>query len=1510
MADNKNVTDDDELINDTLASEDEEAKKQEQAQREQAAEARRDRIRNTKKAIDESDNAIVAKIRDKYLAPVRDAIKDKLVEPISKFLKMIFDFIKQHLFPTLGSVITFAAVIVIAIGLISFILNAPAFLRGKLEEIINETVGKIYITINGENAKLTGKSLDKEKRIELLNYISSDLGLDVIGLGFVPTATYETGEENDGKQKILDYNSHLGAKAVIDEYNNEDTSNPDADLIYYYLMANERAYMKNDNGLFNLGALFGNKWEGMLNIEDEGISVSTEIDRASKTMKLKYWNPSIKDGLLSKDTYSFSLEGWTGRYGMPLEFSLALHVSTMSSGLVKEMITNPDLQTEVHIGLKKLDCDLNFEITLASGAEINMPYNPPSNRAERLFELITSYMANEKRITYNESNEEADEDEKNEKQQRINEIINEMSIRGVVYAANKTISEGALDASKIGFEGAAKELDAITALLETNDIAVRTNDGREEGEYTQVDQVGGLFVYQTGDNELSRISSAVANANTYNIGSGAFICAYDENGNPNTSLGKLSKNDYVDCMYGNVHYNYSVYFKKYKETDDYECYQMYYKETGKDEQEALGYQLVPKKSDVDMPYALFENSLGDTTQYAHYKRVNGLGSIYQSKKDEIENMSEIVTLSKIYQNQDAYIAMFKEIDCFLAWVKLGYGNEFYGSYNANLRLDAFNDYTAYAYYETQFYRVLDEIQAGNFVQAKLDLWLMLYSIDTDREFLRQEAPKTSEKSFKDYLNEFLVQKVGEGLTVENLAQVIEVFGLSSDVDNLTVKYAQPYIKYVTRHWFKDVIFDISENQSFSGLPEKTIYTPSSDPLEIKYKGSDLKDIQVKAILTPQAGNNYYVQANNKQPYVIKGRTVLQDGKIIGSVSDNPDDEKNANTIDYEDASVYHLGAGYRATKKIFTEGMYYTFDGSAETSKSIFWQQQLENANPGDKFIVTVISGNIYHVTPEENSDFDFNDDKLNPKIDASEFNTETGITIEGYAADYVIPQGILKPSFDEKGNLVRGGGARYWLVIPPDFKYVSPTEQEYSSLQEQVDKKINPIWEAMGVKNLRQHVSFDNVTSGGELAAQTGLSILKNCNTLDAEYIYRDLKEMLIDLGYYTEAEFDQLDVKLEWFIPRYATKHWPQNNPGDLSFAAVLNPYDEELDADAGTDSNSADENSEAESEEKKDEVSINTRRDKGFKEGLEVIAPGACKVVEISESPKYITIEFDGVRQPDISILDGYRMKIYGIEITATEGSELNAGDELGKTGKEQISVFLENDIGRTLSNVSDYMAPPEADPQPYNFTEDEIILLAYIINHEGSPEGMKEQMQYDIDRGYIVSYDDAESAALAYAAGIGYVLTNRAITNYGGYGTTIEAQSTAKGQYDGSFTIEYALAHQGDISEKSMEAALIVATYDCNYIKKPDDPRVTMSRDVIGESAWLWNGDESKEFWWLDQDQRDGDGVYGKGVRDVYSTENEPHTTEHPYPVNEDDDRGTKDGSNGFLKWPWDGYLTYR
>ncbi len=511
------------------------------------------------------------------------------------------------------------------------------------------------------------------------------------------------------------------------------------------------------------------------------------------------------------------------------------------------------------------------------------------------------------------------------------------------------------------------------------------------------------------------------------------------------------------------------------------------------------------------------------------------------------------------------------------------------------------------------------------------------------------------------------------LTVD---EINEIYDLLLDSTPESVKYNNPRIKYVIHHWFKDLDFSSS-------------YVNSTDTKTFEQETSS-GNFKMDVTLT----NGEY-KTQREQPYVIKGDKVTLDGEEI---------------ID-ADYSGTEFGKGYEASKKIFTQGYYYVYDGTAETTLGIYCNKILEKVPPtGNGFLeVRVVNGRIKFMKYI---------DSLEPgaqKIDS------------GTSACEIYSLADTHLGSDE--NVVV---KNYALKINEKMSYKSVAEYSYEETTKSVEQ-INGVLDAMGIVNLRQPISFDNVikktinkdgeeettTKSGDAAALTAFTILEGMHTESAEAIYRDLKEFLIELGYYTKAEFDYLDTNvLTWFIPDYIPsdpEHWQHTKEEDvLYYGAMLYPQEKKSDEETNGETN---EETNSETDEETDgetdaETTDNTTE--GFTEGLDVVAPGNCKILDYTENS--ITLEFDGTTQPEIGILDGYVMIINGIslaenvtvldengldeiEMSLEDAKYVKDGTEyivtnnsiIGTTKDTKIQIILKDGNGAYLSNVEDYMAP---------------------------------------------------------------------------------------------------------------------------------------------------------------------------------------------------------------------------
>lgn len=103
-----------------------------------------------------------------------------------------------------------------------------------------------------------------------------------------------------------------------------------------------------------------NKGSGLIGIyhEDENCEGKkgepyTKLEKGS--IKVEGDNLRVTEpGMFHRLVLDYPLKGWTGRYGMPLEFLLSVHLATMAPDLSYKMAMDPNINTEVQVLLKEI----------------------------------------------------------------------------------------------------------------------------------------------------------------------------------------------------------------------------------------------------------------------------------------------------------------------------------------------------------------------------------------------------------------------------------------------------------------------------------------------------------------------------------------------------------------------------------------------------------------------------------------------------------------------------------------------------------------------------------------------------------------------------------------------------------------------------------------------------------------------------------------------------------------------------------------------------------------------------------------------------------------------------------------------------------------------------------------------------------------------------------------------------------------------------------------------------
>ena len=275
---------------------------------------------------------------------------------------------KASLMGPLAHIVAVAAPILVIViilgGIILFFLTMPGMVMEKLKALGKAIAKGMASWFGADNTEM----IDDYVIYETLDYLE-EMGYDLKGYGFLTdyVGTEEDGvERSNGEDKVND--------KTIPEGN---IINAESEFVLTYLVSDNYVYtLKNKNLVTGSGFLaklnavgqhikdffggsYGTKWtRGLIALyeEDGGIGKrggfysdtgfanfdKVEIDTEAKTLVLKKGQWFNSNGSMK-----YSLDGWTGRYGMPLEFLLSVHVATMMPDLAYDMATS--FETEINM---------------------------------------------------------------------------------------------------------------------------------------------------------------------------------------------------------------------------------------------------------------------------------------------------------------------------------------------------------------------------------------------------------------------------------------------------------------------------------------------------------------------------------------------------------------------------------------------------------------------------------------------------------------------------------------------------------------------------------------------------------------------------------------------------------------------------------------------------------------------------------------------------------------------------------------------------------------------------------------------------------------------------------------------------------------------------------------------------------------------------------------------------------------------------------------------------------
>ncbi len=261
------------------------------------------------------------------------------------------------LLPVLMWVLFFIIILIVIIGIVMFFLTMPGMVIEQIKQLARN-VGEAVASWFGRDDT---KQVSDEDINEVLDYLEQ-MGYDLKGYGFL---TDTVGSSEDGVER------YTAEDAEEDNKEEGKIKEAKSDIIRNYLISDNYVYtIKNFNmtskgwftgilehiASFFTGGQSNQFWSrGMIEIwkdtDDIGVKDlengyydvyepgSIKIDVAKKTMEIArgWFNNSM----------TYSLDGWTGRYGMPIDFLLSVHIATMMPDLSYDMATSFETLIEI-----------------------------------------------------------------------------------------------------------------------------------------------------------------------------------------------------------------------------------------------------------------------------------------------------------------------------------------------------------------------------------------------------------------------------------------------------------------------------------------------------------------------------------------------------------------------------------------------------------------------------------------------------------------------------------------------------------------------------------------------------------------------------------------------------------------------------------------------------------------------------------------------------------------------------------------------------------------------------------------------------------------------------------------------------------------------------------------------------------------------------------------------------------------------------------------------------------
>lgn len=304
------------------------------------------------------------------------AKQTKKMASVAKNAQKIASLIAK-LGPIIATVGLIILIIIIIIGLLVFIITGLGLIMSGLQSIVTAFGDGLLSFVYGEQYVVHDDEI-----LDTLQYLQ-EMDYDLYGYGFsaLPDPIKETTDPNTNEtKKELGYPSPgvLDVSWAWDKIEQQKLNHKAYRYILAYLISdNYSSILQHQNRTLKDIVTFA-PGSGLLALYHEAGNLGERGDRYNKfergsvTVSNNKLRVSEK-GFFNRSIMEYDLDGWTGRYGMPLEFLLSVHLATMAPDLSFRMAT--EFETEVQILLHEVEGEINSAIQRQGGNGQQIQYD-------------------------------------------------------------------------------------------------------------------------------------------------------------------------------------------------------------------------------------------------------------------------------------------------------------------------------------------------------------------------------------------------------------------------------------------------------------------------------------------------------------------------------------------------------------------------------------------------------------------------------------------------------------------------------------------------------------------------------------------------------------------------------------------------------------------------------------------------------------------------------------------------------------------------------------------------------------------------------------------------------------------------------------------------------------------------------------------------------------------------------------------------------------------------------